>query len=122
MAFADSDFVRDDFARGVFRQQGGPHSIFGAAFFPMLLDWISQDSDLVALQSRLPQDRKLALLGDQVEESVDRRDTEKELRTTRTTLVVANVIGPCIVVLAVGLLVLFVRRAQKRRFLESIGN
>jgi len=122
VAFADSDFVRDDFARGVFRQQGGPHSIFGAAFFPMMLDWISQDSDLVALQSRLPQDRKLALLGDQVEESVDRRDTEKELRTTRTTLVVANVIGPCIVVLAVGLLVLFFRRAQKRRFLESIGN
>ena len=122
VAFADSDFVRDDFVRGAFRQQGGPYSIFGAAFFPMLLDWISQDSDLVALQSRLPQDRKLALLGDQVEESVDRRDTERQLRTTRTTLVVANVVGPCLVVLGVGLLVLFYRRAQKRRFLESIGN
>ena len=122
VAFADSDFVRDDFTRGVYRQQGGPHSIFGAAFFPMLIDWISQDSDLIALQSRLPSDRKIALLGDQVDEAADRRDTEQKLRATRSALVTANVAGPCIVVLALGLAVLLFRRAQKRRFLESLGN
>jgi ABC-type uncharacterized transport system involved in gliding motility auxiliary subunit len=122
VAFADSDFVRDDFTRGVYRQQGGPYSIFGAAFFPMLIDWISQDSDLIALQSRLPSDRKIALLGDQVDQAADRRDTEQKLRATRTTLVTANVAGPCIVVLALGLAVLLFRRAQKRRFLESLGN
>ncbi len=122
VAFADSDFVRDDFTRGLYRQQGGPNSIFGAAFFPMLLDWLSQDSDLVALQSRLPKDRKISLLGDQLIDTGDRRDAEKQLRTTRSSLVVANVAGPCAVMLALGLFVLFSRRAQKRRFLEAIGN
>lgn len=122
VAFADSDFVRDDFTRGMYRQQGGPNSIFGAAFFPMLLDWLSQDSDLVALQSRLPKDRKLSLLGDQVVETGDRRDAERQLRTARTNLVVANVAGPCVVVLALGMFVMFSRRAQKRRFLEATGN
>jgi ABC-type sugar transport system permease subunit len=70
----------------------------------------------------LPSDRKIALLGDQVDQAADRRDTEQKLRATRTTLVTANVAGPCIVVLALGLAVLLFRRAQKRRFLESLGN
>lgn len=122
VAFADSDFLRDDFARGAYRQQGGPHSLFGAAFFPMLLDWLSQDSDLVALQSRLPKDRRITLLDDLGDGTADRLATEKKLRTTQSFLVVSNVFAPSLVVLVTGFAVLLVRRAQKRRFLFSVGN
>lgn len=122
VAFADSDFVRDDFTRGNYRQQGGPYSVFGAPFFPMLLDWLSQDSDLVALQSRLPADRKIRLLDDEVAQATDRAQAERQLRTKRSVLVAANVAGPCVLVLFLGIFVWLTRRAQKQRFLSSIGN
>ena len=122
VAFADSDFLRDDFARGAYRQLGGPHSLFGAAFFPMLLDWLSQDSDLVALQSRLPADRRITLVDDLGDGSQDRLAAEKKLRTTQSFLVTMNVVSPCLLVLILGFAVLFVRRSQKRRFLSSVEN
>ena len=121
LAVCDSDFVRDDLVRGNYRQQGGPMSLFGGSFFLMMLDWLSQDADLVELQSRLPSDRTVALIDPSLM-GEDRRDTERRLRAARTWLVSANVALPGLLLLGLGLGVLVVRRSQKRRFLESIGN
>ncbi|MGE3174509.1 MAG: Gldg family protein [Planctomycetota bacterium] len=122
LVIADSDFLRDDFLQGAYQQAGGPRSLFGGAFFLHMLDWLSQDSDLVELQSRIPIDRKLELIEPLADRAEDRRDTEKRLRTATNVLVTANVLAPAGVLLLLGLGVMTVRRAQKKAFLESVGN
>lgn len=118
----DSDFVRDDFVRRDYLQLGGPVSVYGGNFFLLLVDWLSQDSDLVALQSRGPIDRKLELVKAQLDRAEDPRDVERRLEQKRTSLVWLNIVLPCFLLLSAGLLVWVVRNAQKRQFLESIGN
>lgn len=118
----DSDFLRDDFVRGDYRQLGGPESIYGRNFFLLFVDWVSQDSDLIALQSRGPVDRRLKLDEADGGRVVDPRTAEQQLNDRVQTLVWLNVGGPCAVLLALGLATFFVRRQQKRQFLASIGN
>ena len=122
VVIGDSDFVRDDLLRGDYRQMGGPMSINGTQFFAHLIDWLSQDRDLVALQSRIPVDRKLQLVEAKLDQQEDPRDAEKRLRSKTTGLVALNVMLPCLALLVLGLSVFGWRRGQKRRFLQSTGN
>lgn len=57
VVIGDSDFLRDDFVRGEYQQIGGPASLYGALFFGVMLDWLSQDSDLMSLYAHQPIDR-----------------------------------------------------------------
>ncbi|MEC7583560.1 MAG: Gldg family protein [Planctomycetota bacterium] len=122
VAIADSDFIRDDLLRGDYRQLGGPVSLNGLQFFAQLLDWISQDDDLVALQSRIPVDRKLQLVDVVADQPEDPRDAELYLLGKTAVLVFLNATVPCVLLLVLGLSVFVSRRAQKRSFLQSTDN
>jgi ABC-type uncharacterized transport system involved in gliding motility auxiliary subunit len=118
----DSDFVRDDLVRGDYHQAGGPYSTMGAVFFLGLLDWIAEDSDLVALQARVPIDRTLKLVEEQATPNADARLQEQTLRSKTSWLRGLNVVLPAGLLAAFGLCVFLVRRAQKRTFLASLGS
>jgi ABC-type uncharacterized transport system involved in gliding motility auxiliary subunit len=116
----DSDFIRDDLVRGDYRQLGGPVSQNGGGFFMLLLDWLSQDRDLADLQSRVPEDRKLTFLEQNPTAQEDPRDFDKRLRSELAFVRNFNFIVPCVILVAVGLLVWLYRRNQKRAFLAAI--
>ncbi len=118
----DSDFLRDDFVRGDMRQAGGPWSAFAGVFFLQTLDWLAEDRDLVDLQARVPVDRTLKFAADEPVAANDARVAEQTLRRRTNWLRGLNVVLPCAVLTAFGLVVWFVRRAQKRAFLDSLPN
>ncbi|MFT4840703.1 MAG: ABC-type uncharacterized transport system involved in gliding motility auxiliary subunit [Planctomycetota bacterium] len=117
----DATFLRDDVIGGDYKGIGGPVS-GGAAmpFFGQMLDWLSDDRDLVDLQSRVPADRTLALVDTTAKPNEDPRDAEQAMRSKTTSLVALNVIMPCLVLLTFGLIVWNIRRNQKRAFLTSL--
>jgi len=118
----DSDFIRDDFVNGSYAQQGGPYSgKAGAPFFAGMLDWLAEDNDLVALQSKVAEDRTLKFVDTLAGGSTDARDQEQALRSKLRWLRAVNVIVPGALLGALGLVVFFVRRAQKRSFLNSVN-
>lgn len=118
----DADFLRDDVVRGDHAQAGGPVSGRSAApFFAQMLDWLAEDKDLVALQSKVATDRSLKLLEETRDPNADPRLHEQALRRKTTWLRTLNVVLPGALLAALGLCVYFVRRAQKRTFLSSIG-
>ena len=117
----DATFLRDDVIGGDYKPIGGPFSGATAMpFFAQMLDWLSDDRDLVDLQSRAPTDRTLALVAASSKTNEDPRDAEQALRSKTRLLVGFNVIMPCVLLLAFGLLVWRFRRNQKRAFLASI--
>jgi hypothetical protein len=118
----DSDFVRDDFVRGDYARDGGPYSVLGPTFFAQLLDWIAEDTDLVALQARVPVDRTLKLVETEATPNADARLYEQSLRSKTSWLRGLNVVVPAGLLAAFGLCVFLVRRAQKRTFLASLGS
>ena len=117
----DSDFLRDDLVSGQYAQAGGPVSRTAAPFFVQLLDWLAEDDDLVALQSKTAVDRTLHLVDDAAAPGVDPRLHEQALRRKTTWLRAVNVIAPAALLAALGLGVFLVRRAQKRAFLTSLS-
>jgi ABC-type uncharacterized transport system involved in gliding motility auxiliary subunit len=120
IVIGDSDFLRDDLVAGTYQQLGGPVSFHGRLFFQLLCDWLSQDSDLVALHTRVPVDRKLDLVKESMDKAPDPRDAEKQLRRKTNALVWLNVVVPCALLLVLGGAVFVSRRAQKRSFLQSV--
>ncbi len=122
LLIGDADFVRDDLVRGEYRQAGGPMSSqFAPSFFAQLLDWLAADSDLVALQSKSAVDRSLRFVDATAAPSADPRLQEQALRAKTTWLRALNVVVPGALLAVLGLVVLFVRRAQKRSFLTSLA-
>lgn len=120
LAIGDADFVRDDLVRQDYAQSGGPVSVNGGGFFSMLLDWLAQDRELVELQSRVPTDRTLTLVQPSTATRQDPRVEEQKLRTTTQLLLAANIVLPCLLLIAFGFLVFLWRNAQKRAFLHSV--
>lgn len=122
LLIGDSDFIRDDFLSGNYAQAGGPYSAkSGGPFFLGLLDWLAEDQDLVALQSKIAEDRTLKFVDTVATASADPREQEQALRKKTTWLRVVNVVLPGALLGALGLVVFFVRRAQKRSFLSSLS-
>ena len=117
----DATFLRDDVLGGDYRPIGGPSSgDMAMPFFAQMLDWLSDDRDLVDLQSRVPADRTLALVESASNANEDPRDAEQALRSKTMRLVTLNVLVPSFVLLTFGLLVWRIRRNQKRAFLASL--
>jgi ABC-type uncharacterized transport system involved in gliding motility auxiliary subunit len=120
LLIGDSDFLRDDVVRDNYRI-GGPSSVHVAGgFFPLLLDWLARDSDLVALFTKEQVDRRLKFV-DTMASTTDPRVQEQVLRRKTTWLRALNVLVPVALLSAFGLVVFFVRRAQKRTFLASLN-
>ncbi len=116
----DSDFVRDDFVKGDYRQAGGPWSSLGPLFFAQLLDWLAEDKDLIALQSRVPVDRTISLVAEQAPGG-DVRAAEQALQQKTRLVRVVNWLLPPLLLALFGLVVFAVRRGHKRRFLASVS-
>lgn len=122
VVIGDSDFLRDDLVRGEHAQAGGPYSMRTAgSFFLQLLDWLAEDQDLVALQSRTAGDRSLKFVADTGTPGADPRLAEQALRRKVNWLRALNVVLPGALLAVVGLCVFSVRRAQKRTFLSSLS-
>jgi ABC-type uncharacterized transport system involved in gliding motility auxiliary subunit len=118
----DSDFVRDDLVSGAYTQAGGPVSANSAVtFFAQLLDWLAEDRDLVALQSKVAVDRSLRLVDATAASGADPRLQEQALRSKTTWLRAINVVGPGLLLVVLGLCVWAWRRAQKRSFLATVN-
>jgi ABC-type uncharacterized transport system involved in gliding motility auxiliary subunit len=117
----DATFLRDDVVRGDLRQVGGPFSGMTAMpFFAQLLDWLSEDRDLVDLQSRAPIDRTIVLVDADPRPGADPRLGEQQLRRKTTWLRALNVLVPSGILSTIGLIVLLLRRRRKQRFLASL--
>lgn len=116
----DSDFIRDDLVSQTHAQAGGPVSVLGPAFFSNMLDWLAEDRDLVALQSRVTTDRTLKFIDD-LAPGTDPRTAEQQMAAKTGALRSFNVIFPVVLLLVFGALVFVFRRAQKRTFLESVA-
>jgi len=116
----DATFLRDDVLSGEYQRAGGPVSArLAMPFFAQMLDWLSEDRDLVDLQSRAPTDRTLSFTSDEEKAAgADPRDAEQRLRTRTNWLVWQNVAAPCLLLLLFGLVVWLVRRSQKNAFLH----
>ena len=117
----DATFLRDDLIGGALRQQGGPVSAYGLVFFAQMLDWLSEDRDLIALQTRVPTDRKLQFVADDVDSKQDPRDAEQALRSKTRALVAWNVALPSLLLAVFGVVLWNIRRNQKRAFLASLN-
>ena len=117
----DADFLRDDLVQGAYNQAGGPQSVLGRVFWSQLLDWLAEDKDLVALQSRVPVDRTLKFVEASVVPAGDPRLAEQTLASKTRWLRGLNIVLPGALLALFGLLVLLARRAQKRAFLESLN-
>jgi ABC-type uncharacterized transport system involved in gliding motility auxiliary subunit len=118
----DSDFLRDDFVQNTYVQAGGPLSRFGPAFFGQMLDWLAEDRDLVALQSRIPVDRTLTFVDTSGAPSTDPRKAEQALVSKTRWLRGLNIALPAVLLALFGFVVMAIRRAQKRSFLESLNS
>ena len=116
----DATFLRDDLIGGAMQQQGGPVSAYGLVFFAQMLDWLSEDRDLIALQTRVPTDRTLKFVEEEVDGRRDPRDAEQALRSKTRALIAWNVALPSALLAAFGAVLWFVRRNQKRAFLASL--
>lgn len=117
----DSDFLRDDFVQNTYVQAGGPLSRFGPTFFSYMLDWLAEDRDLVALQSRVPVDRTLTFVDASGAPNVDPRQAEQALASKTRWLRGLNIVLPAVLLALFGFVVMAIRRAQKRSFLESLN-
>jgi ABC-type uncharacterized transport system involved in gliding motility auxiliary subunit len=119
----DSDFLRDDLLQQAYAQRGGPVSILGLAFWSNMLDWLSQDQDLLALNKRTMPDRALRFVADDLMVT-GTSPQEREQRVDRKIRLVKwlNILLPVSVLSVLGIVVLLVRRGQKRSFLQSVGD
>ncbi len=132
VVLGDSDFLRDDFVNGGYGQVGramtmGPVSVTQQdyrtpLFLVALLDWLVQDTDLVALRSKVGADRsiKLAEQDTLAAESLEAFTQRVHKKTSR--LQWANILGPAGLLLLVWVVVALQRRARKVAFLRSVGS
>ena len=124
IVIGDSDFIRDDLVGGEYQQEGGPYSGPAAArFFSGLIDWLSEDSDLLELTNKKVAERILSY-----GKSLSLSPTEKEAdeysqgqQRTATRLRVLVIAGPVLLILLIWLLATLQRRARKEQFLASVG-
>ena len=89
--------------------------------FPRVLPLIHSQRDLIALQTRVPTDRTLAFVEDEVASNADPRDAEQALRSKTRALIAWNVALPSLLLAGFGAAIWFVRRSQKRAFLASLN-
>ncbi len=123
VVIGDADLMRDDLVSAEYAQAGGPYSVETAPrFFSGLLDWLSEDSDLMELTNKKTTERVLDYgksLSLRPGDSVEEMTRSQERKATRLRLL--TIAGPVGLVLAVWVIVFLRRRSQKEAFLASVG-
>ena len=114
----DSDMIRDDLVTGEYDRAGGPISQLGATFFVSMLDWLSEDQDLLALRSKQPVDRRLSFTdaGAFGAAPADVNEMDRRAQWMR----VVNIGAPVAALLLIGVVVWLRRRAQKQSFIAAV--
>lgn len=121
VVIGDSDFLRDDLVQGTYVQRGGPCSLMGGAFWLSMLDWLSEDRDLIELQARAPVDRTMRFVAEPTPgQGTEQTELERRADAKGAWLLFANVLLPALLLGLIGLLVQLSRRAQKRSFLATV--
>lgn len=114
----DSDMIRDDLVSMEYDRSGGPISQLGATFFVSMLDWLSEDQDLLALRTKQPMDRRLSFAAAGPFGAAPTNPDELEQRAEWMRAV--NIGGPVVALLAIGIVVWLRRRAQKQSFIAAV--
>ncbi len=120
VVIGDSDFIRDDLVSGTYSQLGGPLSRLGPAFFLSMLDWLSQDEDLLALRVKDVVDRSIRLVDPDLASELSPAKFAETVERKAFWVRAINVIGPPLLLLLFGLIVLMKRGASKRAFLTRL--
>lgn len=118
----DSDFLRDDLVQQTYVQRGGPYSVTGGMFWIGMLDWLSQDQDLLELNKRAPADRTLKFVADDVVGGGNMQEREQRIERKVRLVQWLNILLPVFVLSMIGLTVFLLRRGQKRSFLQSVSD
>ncbi|MBK9129848.1 MAG: GldG family protein [Phycisphaerales bacterium] len=132
VVLGDSDFLRDDYVGGTYAQVGkamtmGPVSVSQQdyrtpLFFVALLDWLVQDTDLVALRSKVGADRSLKLAAQDTLGAESLEAFTQRVNRKTAWLQWVNILGPGAFLLVLWVVVAVQRRARKLAFLRSAGN
>ena len=126
IVIGDADFIRDDL-RGIQGPYGpqslrygplGPTSIYGAAFFTNMVDWLAEDEDLLALRNISPTNRSLNFASEDIESDNEQYLADIKARERRLSLMV--VAGPVAAIVVVWLIATVVRRSRKQAFLATV--
>lgn len=124
----DSDFLRDDFVSGAYGSQVGKAMVVGPAsdqraawFIAALLDWLIQDSDLVALRSKVGSDRTIRLGHQDVMSGESSEAFVQRVNRKAALLQWVNVLGPAGFLLLAWLVVSVRRSQRKAAFLGRVG-
>lgn len=123
----DADFLRDDLRaiQGRYGPQSvqhgplGPMSILGPTFFTNMVDWLSEDEDLLALRNISPTNRSLNFASEGLESGSDEFLADIKARERQLSFMVVG--GPVVAILVVWLVAIVRRRARKQAFLSSVG-
>lgn len=123
----DADFLRDDFISGSYGSQVGKAMVVGpvsdqraAFFFASLLDWLVQDSDLVALRSKVGSDRTIRLGQQEIMKGESLEAFTQRVSRKAAFLQWANVGLPALLLLVAWLVMTVVRGQRKAAFLSRV--
>ena len=132
VVLGDADFLRDDYVGGTYAQVGkamtmGPVSLSQQdyrtpLFFVALLDWLVQDTDLVALRSKVGADRSLKLAAQDTLGAESLEAFTQRVNRKTAWLQWLNILGPGAFLLVLWVVVAVQRRARKLAFLRAAGN
>lgn len=122
LVIGDSDLIRDDLVSGEYAQEGGPYSAESAArFFSGLLDWLSDDQDLVELTNKKPAERILTFTPPLMKTPDNIEQVNQQEERTAGRLRLFLILGPVALILVIWLLVTLARSSAKASFLASVG-
>jgi len=136
LVIGDADFVRDDFLAPAYSRpdpKATPPVVIGpmpkdwqrperaARFFLNILSWLAEEEDLLELQNKTPTDRSLVFAKHDAAGGENVKDFQERVESISAWIRWSNILGPCLVLLVVGMIVVLRRRAQKVAFLASLG-
>lgn len=124
----DADFLRDDMVGGAYAQPGkagfvGPVSDnLSLLFLNVLLDWLVQDTDLVALRTKAATDRTMRLAQQDTFNNESVEAFTQRVQRKEAMLQWVNVLAPAGLLMVVWLFAVIRRSQRKAAFLRALGN
>lgn len=118
LVIGDASFVRDDFLQGL-PPLRRPASIGGIQLYENAVDWMALDSDLIALRNKRESDRGLKFAEPDITGKEAPEAFAERVAAAKSFAKWTNILLPAIVLLAIGLVLLSVRSAEKRSFLAN---
>ena len=122
IVIGDADMIRDDLVSGEYAQEGGPYSAESAArFFSGLVDWLSDDQDLVELTNKKAAERILSFTPALARSADNSEQLAQQGERTASRLRMLLILGPVGLILVLWLLMTLARSSAKASFLASVG-